>query len=114
MVLGNANSSAQSRGKNKPVIVKRRKEVVDAKDYNSVLGSAVQGSDACREVPSITYWHNGSSAVPAVNDIMYTSKRASNPNVFTAGNIKVTDGLAANFNIQVDSAGVVTRRDLCR
>ncbi len=35
MALGNANGSSQSRGKNKPVIVKRRKEVVMAKDYNS-------------------------------------------------------------------------------
>ena len=28
MALGNANTQAQSRGKNKPVVVKRRKEVV--------------------------------------------------------------------------------------
>ena len=33
MALGNSNSSAQSRGKNKAVVVKRRKEVVAAKDY---------------------------------------------------------------------------------
>ena len=37
MALGNANSSAQSRGKNKPVIVKRRKEVVTAKNYRSII-----------------------------------------------------------------------------
>ena len=35
MALGNANTSAQARGKNKPVVVKRRKEVVMAKNYNS-------------------------------------------------------------------------------
>ena len=114
MSLGNANSSAQSRGKNKPVIVKRRKEVVAAKNYYSISGSAVQGSDACRATANITYYHNGSVAIPAVNDIMYTSQRARNPNTFTAGHMKITDGAAANFNIVVDSAGVITHRDMCR
>ena len=33
MALGNANTQAQSRGKNKAVVVKRRKEVVLAADY---------------------------------------------------------------------------------
>jgi len=114
MALGNANTAAQARGKNKATKIKKRKEVKTAENYYSISGSAIQGSDACREVPSITYYHNGSSAVPAVNDIMYTSKRASSPNVFTAGHIKITDGGAANFNIVVDSAGVITHKDACR
>ena len=96
------------------VRVKRIKEVVDAKNYYSISGSSVKPGDPCREVTNITYYHNGSNAVPNVNDIMYTSKRARNPNNFTAGYIKITDGLAANFSIQVNSAGVITRRDLCR
>ena len=114
MGLGNSMSMGQARGKAKPVLVKRRKEVVTARDYRSILGSAIQGSDACREIPSITYYHNGSSAVPVVNDIMYTSKRAYNPNIFTAGHIRIFDGIATYFNIQVDSAGVITARDMCR
>ena len=114
MPLGNNMSMGQARGKAKPVLVKRRKEVVTAKNYYSISGSAVKGGDACREVTNITYYHNGSSAVPNVNDIMYTSKRARNPNTFTAGHMKITDGIATNFNIQVDSAGVIIRRDLCR
>ena len=114
MALGNSNNSARSRGKNKPVLVKRTKEINTARDYRSILGSAIQGSDACREIPSITYYHNGSSAVPVVNDIMYTSKRAYNPNIFTAGHIRIFDSTATYFNIQVDSAGVITARDMCR
>ena len=48
MALGNANASAQARGKNKPVEIKRTKEVVMAKNYNSITSSPVQSSDACR------------------------------------------------------------------
>ena len=113
-MLGNGASTTVSRAKNKAVVVKRRKEVVTAINYYSISGSAVQGSDACRETANITYYHNGSVAIPAVNDIMYTRKRASNPNVFTAGHIKITDGAAANFNIVVNSAGVITHKDACR
>tara|TARA_Y100001938_G_scaffold147909_1_gene230241 strand:- start:1478 stop:1825 length:348 start_codon:yes stop_codon:yes gene_type:complete len=113
MALGNSSSMGQARGKNKGTVARRSKEHYDARNYYSIAGSAVMGSDACREATNITYYHNGSSAVPNVNDIMYTSKRARNPNTFTAGHMKITDGLAANFNIQVDSAGVITRRDLC-
>jgi hypothetical protein len=114
MALGNSNSSAQSRGKNKSVVVKRRKEVVTAKNYYSISGSAVNASNPCRDATNLTYYHNGSSAIPNGNDIIYTSKRARTPNNFTAGNIKITDGLAANFSISVDSAGVITRRELCK
>ena len=116
MALGNANSSAQSRGKNKPVIVKRRKEVVTAKDYRSIAGSIQAASDTCRSAPAtnITYYYNGGASVPAVSDIMYKSKRARNPNTFTAGHYRIFDGVATYFNIQVNSAGVITARTLCR
>ena len=36
MALGNANTTAQSRGKNKSILVRRRKEVVVAKGYSTV------------------------------------------------------------------------------
>ena len=82
MALGNANTSAQSRGKNKPVIVKRRKEVVLAKSYNSfqiseaLTGVSNQG-EICASSASVntTVYHNGSSATPGKNDLIYTRAR---------------------------------------
>ena len=80
MALGNANTSAQARGKNKPVIVKRRKEVVLAKTYNSVSGTIKEVAAACgtRNPLNETYYHNGGRSTPSVNDIVYVSRRADN------------------------------------
>ena len=115
-MLGNGSSNAVARSKSKATLVKRTKEVYTARSYSSIAGSAQAASDTCRDAPatSITYYHNGSVSVPAVNDIMYTTKRAFSPNTFTAGHYRIFDGVATYFNIQVDSAGVITSRDLCR
>jgi len=117
MALGNANSSAQSRGKNKPVIVKRRKEVVTAKDYYSISSSTVQSRSACGASLSMTetYYYNGSSSLfPVVNDIIYTSKRATDPNVFTAGHYKMTRNGTNFVSLEVNDSGVVISRANCR
>ena len=116
MALGNNVSMGKVRGKNKPMQIKRSREYATAKDYNTIAGSTRAASDTCRSAPpvSVTYYHNGSSSVPAVNDIMYTSKRARNPNTFISGHYRIFDGVATYFNIQVSSAGVITSRDLCR
>jgi len=115
-MLGNGSSNNVARSKSKATLVKRTKEVVTARNYNSVAGSAQAASDTCRDAPAtnITYYHNGSVSVPAVNDIMYTTKRAFSPNTFTAGHYRIFDGVAMYFNIQVDSAGVITAKTLCR
>ena len=68
MALGNANNSAQSRGKNKPVVVKRRKEVVAGKSFHAITGSIENGetthSASCStsEAVNVTYYHNAGSA----------------------------------------------------
>ncbi len=65
MALGNSNSSAQSRGKNKAVVVKRRKEVVLAADYKAFSTGAVKTDviNSCNiSTGSMTteYFHDGS------------------------------------------------------
>ena len=63
----------QARGKAKPVLVKRRKEVVAAKDYYSFMGIASpEGSAACSTSAAVdqTYYHDGTSSVPAVGDLV--------------------------------------------
>ena len=114
MALGNNAGKSGARRKGQAVI--RIKERRVAKDYYSIAGSAQAASDTCRSAPpvSVTYYLNGSASVPAVNDIMYTGKRARNPNNFTAGHYRIFDGVATYFNIQVSSAGVITARTLCR
>jgi hypothetical protein len=115
MALGNANTSAQARGKNKPVIVKRRKEVVMAKGYNSFASSTVQASNACRSGGSLseTFYHNGNRLLPATNDVVYSTRRANPRGVLEAGHYKILIG-SRNYNMQVGSSGVVSAVNACR
>jgi len=116
MALGNANTSAQARGKNKPVIVKRRKEIVAAKDYKSISGTTVQARAACNTRDSLgeTYYHNGSASTPRVNDIVYLSRRADNERgTLQNGFYKVTADSRSFVSIQITS-GVVAAVENCR
>ena len=115
MALGNANTTAQARGKNKPVIVKRRKEVVAARGYNSFSSSTVQTRNACGFRGSLTetFYHNGRNVLPAVNDIVYSTRRANPRGVVEAGHYKIVIG-GGNHNMQVGSSGVVSAVDRCR
>ena len=116
MALGNANTSAQARGKNKPVIVKRRKEIVLAKTYGSISGTTVQARAACdtRDSLSETYYHNGGKLTPGVNDRVYISRRADNERgVLQDGFYKVTANNRDFFSIQIIN-GVVAAVENCR
>ena len=115
MALGNSNSSSHSRSKNKAVVIKRRKEVVIAKDYNSVTSSPVQSRSACGYSGSMseTFYHNGRSAAPNTSDILYTRKRARENNKFEAGHYKITADGRTNFSMEVDRAGVVLSKTSC-
>jgi len=115
MSLGNANSSSQSRGKNKPVIVKRRKEVVMARDYNSFTSSPTQASEACRfgESLSETFYHNGAAALPASDDVVYLTRRADPRSAVQAGHYKILVG-GRNYNMQIGESGVVSAVTACR
>ena len=116
MALGNANTSAQARGKNKPVIVKRRKEIVLAKTYGSISGTRVQARAACntRDSLSETYYHNGGRSTPSVNDRVYVSRRADDRRgVLQDGFYKVTADNRSFVSIQITS-GVVAAVENCR
>tara|TARA_R110000824_G_scaffold13266_4_gene57814 strand:- start:1029 stop:1379 length:351 start_codon:yes stop_codon:yes gene_type:complete len=116
MALGNSNTSAQSRGKNKPILVKRRKEIVAAKDYNSISGTTVQARAACGYSGSLseTYYHNGGRSTPSVNDKVYILRRADNERgVLQNGFYKVTANNRDFFSIQI-RYGVVAAVENCR
>jgi len=117
MALGNANTSAQTRGKNKPILVQRRKEVVAARDYNSFMGTASPaGSAACSASASTvdqTYYHDGAGSVPAVGDLVYSRKRAGSRYFLPAGHYKIGPVSRVYYNIEVNASGAVAARTTC-
>ena len=116
MALGNNNSMAQIKGKNKAVMVKRKKEVDTAINYRSFSCGprAANHPASCSGAPlGNVFTHNGSSALPTVNDIVYTSKRARNPNSFEAGFYKVDGGGGRFKALEINSVGVVTAQHNC-
>ena len=118
MALGNANSSAQSRGKNKPVIVKRRKEVVLAKGYTKMSASPVQAKAACGYGRPLTetLYHNGILASPRVGDIVYSRQRANSKYGLKNGHYKVKPvGSLRTYSIQVTgNDGIVAAVTTCK
>ena len=117
MALGNANTSAQSRGKNKPVIVKRRKEVVAAKNYTRISASTVQLSSACaldtRRACTEHYYHSGSGALPAVGDAVYSKRRAGEKFLLRAGHYKTTN-LVLFQSFEINRIGIVAAVTPCK
>lgn len=110
MALGNANTSAQARGKAKPVIVKRRKEVVLAKGYNSfqIKKESFAGLRyACESTASMdmTVYHNGSSPTPGKTDSIYTRPRKNDRFLLPDGFYKASIGGANNYLNVVGGGG---------
>ena len=121
MALGNSNSSSKSRGKNKPVIVKRRKEVVMAKNFHALTSSGSFGSgNACKYSGSLakTFYHNGSDPLPGKNDVVYSTKRANPKSVLEAGNYKISVALAGKKPfvgvMNINAIGVVASVERCK
>ena len=86
MALGNNCSMGQARGKNKPVIVKRHKEITDARSFIVFQGSSLQNAAACplnNADVNITYYHDGSNALPQVGDKIYTRRRQNDKYILT-------------------------------
>ena len=114
MALGNSMSVGKARSKAAPVKIKRSKEVIAAKDYNSFSASPAQSKAACGYIGSLSesFYHNGKNPVPTTNDTVYKSKRARSNNKFTAGHYKITSGKSSK-SLQINSAGVVTAVTNC-
>tara|TARA_R100000700_G_scaffold34700_2_gene42906 strand:- start:825 stop:1187 length:363 start_codon:yes stop_codon:yes gene_type:complete len=120
MALGNANTSAQSRGKNKPVVVKRRKEVVSAKGFHAITGSIETGetthSASCgtSEAVNQTYYHNaGSAGGYRGGTTFYTRARENDRYKLANGYYKVTHDGSTFKSIQIVS-GRVSSMATCR
>ena len=97
------------------VRVKRIREVRNADNYTQFTCGpvAANSTNSCGgAVTGNTFYHDGSAALPAVNDVVYSSKRARNPNSFTAGFYKITDR-GRTASLQINSLGVVLTKRNC-
>mgnify|MGYP004453859757 CR=1 FL=1 len=115
MALGNANTSAQARGKNKATKIKKRKEIVAAASYTAFnCGTVAANSSDCCSGGNTgnTFYHDGNASFPVVNNIVYSSKRARNPNRFTAGFYKFTSS-GRSATVEINNIGVVLSRTNC-
>jgi hypothetical protein len=116
MALGNANTSAQARGKNQPVVVKRIKEVVAAKEFTTLLGSLPQLASACALRTAslrINYVHDGSSALPSVGDKLYNKPRVNDRFLLEGGHYKVVSGRSV-CSVEINRSGVVAAVTICK
>ena len=116
MALGNANTTAQARGKNKATKIKKRKEVVAAASYTEFNAGPVAAdhATACAGAATgNTFYHDGTALIPTADDIVYKTKRARNPNSFTAGFYKLAVGAKGFATMSVNSSGVCTARTNC-
>jgi len=106
MALGNANTSAQARGKAKPVIVKRRKEVMLAKGYNSFQiheSSFASVQLACSSTAScnLTVYHDGPLTTPARQHKVYVRPRANDKYRIEDGIYKASVSGEARYWMQI-------------
>ena len=115
MALGNNFSMGQARGKAKPVLVKRRKETWDARNYTEILSTDMQGSSACPlSIGGNKYYHDGSGTFPAVSDKVYARKRANTKYYLAEGHYKMHNAsdTRTTKNIEI-SSGEVSRVTAC-
>ena len=115
MPLGNANTSAQSRGKNKPVIVKFHKEHVLGQaftGYPSSLNVGVANACAMKSPSFVTYYHNGCGTIPVVGDTIYAKPHANKRYILGAGNYQILDNKTRK-SITVNKQGAVTATATC-
>ena len=115
MALGSSNSMGQARGKNKAVVIKRHKEYRAADSYTKILSTARQGTSACAlSIGSNEYYHDGSGTFPAVNDKVYSRKRASTAYILIDGHYKMHNASdeRTTKNIEI-SSGEVSRVTAC-
>ena len=118
MALGNANTSAQARGKNKATKIRTAKDRVGARSFHSLSGSTVESGNAAAcalgSTPN-TYYHDGSSAAGyTTNDYVYTRKRLNSRFYLPDGYYKVSHDGSTFKSIQISSGQIASTPSTCR
>ena len=113
--MGLGNNSGHTSNRRKGHLVKRIKEVKDARGYTAVLSTARQGTSACAlSIGSNEYYHDGSGTFPAADDKVYSIKRAGTTYILEDGHYKMHNASdeRTTKNIEI-SSGIVTRVTAC-
>ena len=122
MALGSANTSAQARGKNKPVKIKRYKEVAIGKGFGSIVATGLTGEStanaACALAGSIAfdkeyYVDNITNGVPDIGAKVYTRPRINDTYLLEEGIYLFQTG-GKNYTLQINSSQTVQSRPVCR
>ena len=116
--MGLGNSSGQTGSRRKGHLVKRIKEVTNARDYHTLSGSTVESGDAAAcalgSTPN-TYYHSGSSAAGyTTNDYVYTEKRLNSRFYLPDGYYKVSHDGSTFKSIQISSGQIASTPSTCR
>ena len=114
MALGNSSGASSARQKGQ--IIKGIKERKTAAGYTAFNcgPTTVNHSTACAgNNTGNTFYHNGASAIPVVDNIVYKEQRARVPNSFAAGFYKVAAGGKGSVSLQINSSGVCIARTNC-
>ena len=118
MALGNANTSAQARGKNKATKIRTAKDRVGARSFHALSGSTVESGDAAAcalgSTPN-TYYHNaGSAGGYTTGTYVYTSRRAYDKHYLPNGYYKVSHDGSTFKSIQISSGQIASTPSTCR
>ena len=117
MALGNANTSAQARGKNRATKLRTKRDEYEAKDYTAFSTTVVEtgSTEACAiSTGSMTIecFHDGShgSNLPfEVGDKVYTIKRRNSRFYLPDGYYKIGPDRGSYYSIQVTNGKVAAR-----
>ena len=119
-MLGNSSTVKTSASKSKPILVQRTKEVVAAKSFHAITGSAETGEttlqNTCGTSESLnqTYYHNaGSASGYTSGTTFYTIQRENDRFKLANGHYKVTHDGSTFKAIQIDN-GRVSNIGTCR
>ena len=122
MALGNANTSAQARGKNKPILVQRRKEVVAGESLTAITATSITGetlgAQACFVGGSMAfdkeyYVNNMTGDTPDVGAKVYTRPRVNDDYLLPEG-LYLFKVSGVNWVLTINSSNVVSVRSVCR
>ena len=105
--MGLGNSSGQTGSRRKGHLVKRIKEVTNARDYHDLSGSTVESGDAAACAL-------GSAGGYTTGTYVYTSRRAYDKHYLPNGYYKVSHDGSTFKSIQISSGQIASTPSTCR
>tara|TARA_R100000995_G_scaffold31858_2_gene14264 strand:+ start:1218 stop:1559 length:342 start_codon:yes stop_codon:yes gene_type:complete len=113
MALGNSSGASSARQKGQIIKgIRERRRAANYTQFNCGPVAANHSNACSGDSTGNTFYHNGSAPFPVANDVVFSSKRARDPNRFTAGFYKFTSG-GRSATVEINNIGVVLSRTNC-